>query len=89
MKRKPISNRIRVIHNAPGKQGKQEYREFDTIEKAMAYIERNAGRCHLAPGNIHELQTSIAANLDPAKSDNAVSIAIAKYRRALDRLGRE
>ena len=37
---------IRVIHNAPGKKGKQEYREFRTPEEAMAYMERNGADKH-------------------------------------------
>jgi len=50
MSMKAKRNLIRVIHKAPGKKGKQEYREFDTFEEAWAYIERNEGRCHMAKG---------------------------------------
>ena len=35
------TNRVKVIHNAPGKKGKQETRVFKTAEEALAYIERN------------------------------------------------
>ncbi len=33
--------KVTVVHNAPGKKGKQEYREFDSLFEAGAYIERN------------------------------------------------
>ena len=33
-----------VIHRAPGKRGKQEFREFATYEEAMAYVDRNTVR---------------------------------------------
>jgi hypothetical protein len=32
---------VKVIHNAPGKKGKQEVRVFKTADEALAYIERN------------------------------------------------
>lgn len=37
---------IRVIHNAPKKKGKQEYREFKTVEEALAYTARNMAEKH-------------------------------------------
>lgn len=49
-------NRIRVIHNAPGKKGKQEYREFNTPEEAWAYLERNEDRTHGAVGRANDVQ---------------------------------
>lgn len=35
---------IKVIHRAPGKKGKLEYRRFESLEKAAAYLERNRER---------------------------------------------
>ena len=35
---------IKVIHNAPGKKGKLEYREFQTLEQVQAYLDRNKDR---------------------------------------------
>lgn len=37
---------VRVVHNAPKKKGKQEYREFKTVEEALAYTERNMNDKH-------------------------------------------
>lgn len=33
--------KIRVIHKAPKKRGKQETREFKSLTEAVAYVERN------------------------------------------------
>lgn len=35
---------IKFIQNAPGKKGKQEYREFTSLEEAQAFIDRNLDR---------------------------------------------
>lgn len=43
-RRKKRSHKVLVIHNAPGKHGKQEHRSFKTVEEARAYIDRNADR---------------------------------------------
>ena len=38
---KQLRNAVRVTHKAPGKRGKQETRHFDSVDEALAYIERN------------------------------------------------
>jgi sensor histidine kinase regulating citrate/malate metabolism len=47
---------VRVTHPAPGKKGKQEVREFKTVEEAEAYIEPRAhgavGRLARAMGKV-------------------------------------
>lgn len=50
MSRGREKQKVRVVHNAPGKKGKQEYREFDSVEEAMAYCARNDIRTHGAAG---------------------------------------
>jgi hypothetical protein len=38
---KPKKKMVTVVHNAPGKKGKQEYRTFKTEKEALDYIDRN------------------------------------------------
>jgi hypothetical protein len=47
-------NKVRVIHNTPGKKGKQEYREFTSLAEALSYIQKNGGRVHGATPRFKE-----------------------------------
>lgn len=37
----PKQRPIRITYPVAGKHGKKEYREFGSIEEAMAYVDRN------------------------------------------------
>ncbi len=41
MKVDMAKRKVTVVHNVPGKKGKQEYRQFDSMEEALAYTARN------------------------------------------------
>lgn len=55
MSRRKAKEFIDVIHKAPGKRGKQEYRRFESLDDAWRYVERQTGRTHGAPSRVNEL----------------------------------
>jgi hypothetical protein len=43
---------VDVIHNAPGKKGKQEYRSFESIDEAFRFVEQQTNRTHGKPSRV-------------------------------------